>query len=131
MAPESGSTGPLTLSGVPASVGTIRRSGTTMLHFTLSADAPVALTFTRSVAGRLHSGHCVAPTASNRHRHACNRWVAAARVTAQGVAGANTLTLRRTEGGHALPTGHYRITVQAIGQTGGPSTTTLTVTGRA
>lgn len=83
------------------------------ISYTLSGRATVKLRLARRAAGRRVNGRCVRPTASNRRRPHCKRFVAVGRAFAgPGATGANELALPKP-GGRRLRAGTYRLTATA------------------
>jgi hypothetical protein len=86
----------------------------TVVRFSLSEKASVKFTVQRPTAGRKVGGNCVKPTAGNRARPSCTRWVAVpGSVTKAGKKGANAMTFRGRMGGKTLKPGAYRLRMQA------------------
>ncbi len=86
----------------------------TVVRFSLSEKASVRFTVQRPTAGRKVGGSCVNPTAGNRTRPSCTRWVTVpGSVTKAGKKGANAMTFRGRMGGKTLKPGAYRLRMQA------------------
>jgi hypothetical protein len=123
------------VSGRPTAVtASTRRKpplGTTF-QFTLSEPAAVQIAFTRTAPGLRSAGHCVAPTAKLRRRHArpCSRTVAVGRLTRLHESrGADSIAFTGRIGRRALAPGSYgaALTATAAGRTSPPSRLALTI----
>ncbi len=117
----------------PRVVHSRTRVGTT-IRFTLSEAATVTLSFAESQPGRLVSGQCRQPTASNRAEPRCTRYSTVATITVPGRAGANAVPfsgmLSRTK---RLAPAVYRMTAtptDSAHRTGRPRAVSLTVAAR-
>ena len=110
-----GGGGPGTTPQAPAigaatlSTRTLRNGRTLRLTITLDRAATIRALVAKLVAGRKSKGRCVAPTKKLRHAKKCTRAVRKRTLTAQGKAGANTLTVKAK----GLALGRYRIAVTA------------------
>jgi streptogramin lyase len=122
---ESGAVGRLAFDrpGTPALVGS---GGTTLTDaakprfstalkrtktgftYTLSEPGKVTITIERKRSGRRVGGRCVRPTAKNRRRAACDRYVAVGTLRANGLQGANTVRFSGRLNGRKLAPGSYR-----------------------
>ncbi len=93
----------------------------TTFTFALDRAATVTLSFTRSSAGRVVGGRCVAVTAGNRHGRSCTRATSAGTLSLKAHRGKNKITFA----GHLsrrkrLGTGNYLVGITAA-LSGGPS----------
>jgi hypothetical protein len=103
----------------------------TTFSFDLNVPASTLFAFTRIEAGRTVSGTCVRPTAGNRSKRRCERFIPAGRLTIKAHAGTNKLRFegRVTKTRH-LKAGHHQLTIfatDAKGQNSFPNTLRFTV----
>jgi len=87
----------------------------TTISFRLSEPARSTVVFQRAQPGRRVGGKCVKPTAANRSRKACVRYVAAGKLPPfAGKAGANRVKFQgRLSRSKSLAPGTYRVVVRA------------------
>jgi Ca2+-binding RTX toxin-like protein len=94
----------------------------TALRFTLSEPATVALRIERVAPGRRAGGRCRAPSARNRARPRCKRFLRLRGVLTHSAAeGANRVLLRGRLGRRALRPGRYRLVATATDAAGNRS----------
>ena len=81
------------------------------VRYELNIPGRVAFTIKRLAAGRRVNGRCVKPTnANNRHKRCTRQLGVPGKITLNGVAGANTFTLRGRIGGRRLRPDTYQLT---------------------
>jgi hypothetical protein len=99
-----------------------RRQGT-RVRFTVSEPATIAFAVQRAGAGRRAGGRCVRPTAANRARARCTRWLATAvRLVAHArKRGAGSVLFAGRLGRHRLTTGSQRLVATATDAAGNRS----------
>lgn len=86
----------------------------TTISFRLSEAAQASVGFQRQSPGRLVGGKCAKPTAANRSRKACKRYLGAGRLGFAGAAGANKVKFQgRLSNSKKLAPGTYRIVIGA------------------
>jgi hypothetical protein len=96
----------------------------TALRFTLSEQATVRLRIERAARGRRSHGRCVAPSARNRARRRCTRWLRLRGTIAYGgMQGENRLPFRGQLGRRPLRPGRYRLVATATDAAGNRSST--------
>ena len=83
------------------------RKGTTF-RYTLSEDARVAIAIQRALPGRRVGRKCVRPTAKNRRKRKCTRYVRFGAFAVQSPAGANRHAFSGRIGRKRLKPGRYR-----------------------
>jgi hypothetical protein len=109
-----------------AATRTSFRAGTgsgrgTSFEFALSEPARVVVTIARKRAGRRVNGRCVEPTARNRRRPHCDRYVTAGTLRLAGRQGTNTLRFSGRLNGRNLSSGTYRASAMATDAAGNAS----------
>jgi DNA-binding beta-propeller fold protein YncE len=110
------------IGGASLSTRTLRNGRTLRLTITLDRPATIRALVAKLVAGRKSKGRCVAPTKKLRRAKKCTRAVRKRTLSAQGRAGANTLTVKAK----GLALGRYRIAMTATAD--GLTSPTRTVT---
>jgi DNA-binding beta-propeller fold protein YncE len=112
------------IGGAKLSSRVLRTGRTLRLTVTLDRAASIRAVVGKLVAGRRSKGRCVKPAKKLRRARRCTRVVRKRTLTAQGRAGANTLTVKAK----GLARGRYRIAVTATadGLTSAPRTLTFT-----
>ena len=106
--------------GARATAVSARKShprGTTF-RYELSGDASVTIAIAQQQRGRRVGGKCAKPTAKNRKRRSCKRFVGRGILTRFGTEGANTLPFSGRIGRKALRPGRYRATITATDREG-------------
>jgi hypothetical protein len=95
----------------------------TRVRYSLSVAAKVGFRVERALAGRRVGSSCRKPSASNRHRARCTRWVRAGSFTKSGRSGSNSFVFNGRLGGRKLAPGLYRFVVYARNAAGNRSAT--------
>ncbi len=85
----------------------VRTGRSTTLRVTLSEPAKLRITIARKARGRRVDGRCMRPTARNRKRPSCTRYVTATTLNRNGIQGANAITVSA----RGLSRGTYRATI--------------------
>jgi uncharacterized delta-60 repeat protein len=86
----------------------------TTFSFKLDQAATVRLAFSQAASGRRVNGRCVAPTAKNRRRHACQRTLTRGVLVLSGHAGLNKIAFQgRITRSKKLPLGRYTVLLSA------------------
>lgn len=93
-----------------------------MLRFSLSEPAAVAVTVAREVPGRRLGKRCVAPGKAKPGARRCPRFVRDGELGLKGAAGGNRVAFSGRLGGRALVPGSYRATLLARDGAGNTST---------
>lgn len=93
----------------------------TLMEYSLSADATVTISITRSLAGARRGGACVPRTRALRHARRCTRPLPKGSLTRAGTAGDNTTVFSGRIGSLRLAPGGYRVTLRARVEDGPPS----------
>jgi hypothetical protein len=94
----------------------------TSFSFALNVQSRVTLTFSESLAGRLHNHHCVRPTKANRQHRACTRTITRGVLAVDGPPGANSIPFAGgLAGARKLPPGRYTVSVVATNPVGARS----------
>ena len=103
----------------------------TTFSFTLNEAASIRFAFTQQVGGRKVHGRCVAPSRSNRHRHACKRTVTPGVLSFAAHAGSNKVSFQgRLSHSKKLRPGTYTLVITATnsaGQRSAPRSLTFTI----
>jgi len=99
---------------------TAAKRGTTF-RYNLTEASRVLFTIHRVLPGRRVRGKCRRPTATNRPKPRCKRYVSPRRFAAQAVAGANRKKFSGRIGKRALRPGRYRATLVATDAAGNRS----------
>jgi hypothetical protein len=118
--PGADTTAPV-LSDLLARPARVRRGRPVAFRFGLDEAAAITLEIRRARPGRRVGAACRKPSAGNRKRSRCTRYVRVATVTATGTAGANTVTFSGRVRGRALPAGRYRARLTATDGAGNRS----------
>ena len=88
-----------------------RRAIQLQISYALNVAAKVTFIVTNEAVGRKVNGRCMKPTTKNRKHSRCTRLIPIhGQITNSGKAGANSLNLNGTIGGHKLAPGTYRLT---------------------
>jgi hypothetical protein len=117
--------------GLRVSPYAFRTSRPGRVSMRLAAASSVRFVVERVRLGRRAGGGCVAPTAGNRRRAICNRYVRAGAFVRSRPSGTHRFKLPTRFAGRRLPRGRYRLsaTPSAAGLSGGPSRNGFRVTG--
>ncbi len=101
----------------------------TTFGFTLDKAATVRLAFAQALPGRKVGAKCVRPTARNRKRHRCTRFLARGSLSHAGHAGRNAVRFQgRLSGTRKLKPGSYRVVITATTPGVGSTSKTLRFT---
>jgi len=99
----------------------------TIVSFTLDKPGSVRFTIDRAASGRKVKSRCVKPSAKNRGKPRCDRWLAVkGSFTVTGRKGVNKIELRGRIGGKTLKPGRYRLNAKGIGPAASSSPTKRT-----
>jgi hypothetical protein len=93
----------------------------TAFKLTLSEPSAVKIAIKRALPGKRVGKRCVKPTATNRHRRACTRFVSAGTLRRGEKAGAVSVKFSGRIGKRALKPGRYRATITATDAAGNVS----------
>jgi streptogramin lyase len=107
----------------------VRAGRSTDLRLVLSEPARLRITIAKRTSGRRVDGRCVRPTARNRRRARCFRYVTATTLNRNGIQGTNTIAVSARR----LSPGTYRATIAATDPAGNAARAvrvTFTVTRR-
>jgi PKD domain len=109
------------LSGLSASPSRARPGQRIRFRFQLSEGGAVEVRLERILPGRRVGSACRKPTARNRTRPACRRFLRVTTLKASGVQGANTVNFSGRVRGRRLAAGTYRAVVTATDAAGNRS----------
>jgi hypothetical protein len=108
------------------------KTGTTF-RFNLSEDARVRFVIAQRLPGRRSGKACRKPSAKNRGRRSCTRFVKRGTLVRTDKSGANSLKFTGRIGRRALKPGRYRVTItatDAAGNSSKPKTLSFTIVRR-
>lgn len=99
----------------------VRGRAASYLVFTISEAAHLGMSVYAAAPGRRSGGVCRAPSASNRARPRCRRWVLRGTLSTPALAGANRIPFTPRVSGRVLTPGMYRLTIVATDAAGAHS----------
>ncbi|HXD54576.1 MAG TPA: hypothetical protein VN618_07460 [Solirubrobacteraceae bacterium] len=99
----------------------VRGRAASYLVFAISEAAHLEMRVYAAAAGRRAGGVCRAPSAANRARPHCRRWVLRGTLSTPALAGANRIPFTPRVSGRALKPGAYRLRIVATDGAGAHS----------